>query len=72
MKTLHRLIQQEPIALLGATNAILVCASAFGLKLSGDQITGIVGVFNALAAPLLRTQATPNTNLPGVAPPAQG
>lgn len=47
---MRSLIRDEPVLLANLFKAVLICAVAFGLPLTGDQTTALVGVAAATLA----------------------
>ncbi len=59
---MRKLLATEPVVIVAVVQAGLVCAAAFGLDLTAEQIAGLVGFFSAVLALVVRqVVATPAT-----------
>lgn len=56
-------MRSEPVVIMNLTGALLVCGAAFGLKLSGEQVTAVLGVVAAVATIVTRQMVTPNVKV---------
>lgn len=58
------LINTEPALIIGAAEALLILAMAFGVPISSDQKVAIIGAVNAVIAVVgsivIRSQVTPS------------
>lgn len=61
---MRRAWKLEPVLVLGAVQAILALAVAFGLDLSAEQVGAIVAASAAVLSVVTRTQVTPNEKVP--------
>ncbi len=50
---------REPTVIIGFVRAVVVCAVAFGLELTPEQIAGVYLVVEALLTMLNRAKVTP-------------
>lgn len=53
----------EPVAIAAAVRAIILCAVAFGLKWSAEQVAAIMLALEAVLAVVVRSKVTPNQNV---------
>lgn len=53
-------IKAEPVLVTGAIRAVIVCAAAFGLRLSVDQVAGVMLVTEAVLSLFTRAQVAPS------------
>lgn len=61
---------KEPAAWMGVIRAVLYVATLFGLKLTAEQMAGLVLAVEAITAAITRQSVTPNSKLPKD-PPSQ-
>lgn len=54
------MFSREPVAIAALVRAVVLCATAFGLKLSAEQIAGIMLVVEAILGIITRQSVTPN------------
>lgn len=59
MATIQQRIKREPALITGLVGALIAAGVAFGLDLSGDQTSAIMGVTVAVLAFVTRQQVTP-------------
>lgn len=60
-------LKTNPVRAMAVVNALIVCATAFGLHLTTDQIvavTGLASVVLGIGGELVRSQVTPMASLP--------
>lgn len=53
----------EPVAVAGAIRAIILCAVAFGLKWTADQVAATMLAVEAILTVVTRQSVTANTNV---------
>lgn len=59
---------REPVAIAGAIRAIILCAVAFGLQWTPEQIGATMLAVEAVLTLIIRSRVTPDANLlPGMA-----
>lgn len=62
------MFSREPVAIAALVRAVILFATAFGLKLSAEQVAAIMLVVEAVLALITRQTVTPMATLPaGVA-----
>lgn len=59
MATIGARIQREPALITGLVGALIAAGVSFGLDLSGDQTSALMGVTVAVLALITRSQVTP-------------
>ncbi len=59
---------REPVAIAGAIRAVILCAVAFGLNWTADQVAATMLAVEAVLTLIIRSRVTPDANLlPGMA-----
>lgn len=58
---LKKTLAAEPVAIAALIRAIIVCAVAFGLQLTADQIAAVMVVVELAAAIITRSKVTPTS-----------
>lgn len=59
---------REPVAIAGAIRAVILCAVAFGLNWTSDQVAATMLAVEAVLTLIIRSRVTPDANLlPGMA-----
>lgn len=56
-------LRTEPAAIVGALEALLALALAFGLDLSPEQVGAIIAAVTAVLALFVRSQVTPTVKV---------
>ena len=54
-----QLINAEPVAIAAAVRAILVCAIAFGLNFTAEQVAAVVVAIELVLGLLVRSKVSP-------------
>ena len=62
-----KLVRDEAVFIVAVVQAALVCAAAFGLHLSAEQIAALVGLFSAVLALVVRQVVSSPTTVANVA-----
>ena len=52
-------MKREPVLIIAAIKAVILCAVAFGLKLTADQIIALGVAIEAVAAVVTRSKVSP-------------
>ena len=52
-------MKREPVLIIAAIKAVILCAVAFGLKLTADQIIALGVAIEAVAAVFTRSKVSP-------------
>ena len=59
MERVKNVVVNEPVAITGAVEAIVLLVVAFGLDLTGEQVALIMGAVTAVLTLVARTLVTP-------------